>query len=188
MPGRVTHWYGTGTDIDALKLARQAAEDALQRRDQFLSVASHELRTPLTAFDLQVSTLERLVGKHPDVDRSRVSAKIGALGKQAKRLGLLANELVDVTQIMAGRLSFKRTPTDLTVLARAVVEQFHEQADRLGSPVSLHTDGQIIGDWDALHLEQVLVNLFEQCHEVWCRPGRGNPRLAGWRSCPCHHP
>ncbi len=157
--GRATHWYGTSTDIDALKRARQDAEDALLRRDQFVSVASHELRTPLTALTLQVDTLDRLVGKHPNVDWERILGKVSALHKQTKRLGLLINELLDVTQMMAGRLRFKRAPTDLSCLARAVVEQFQDEAERLGSSVSLHVDEQVIGYWDALRLEQVLMNL-----------------------------
>ena len=41
----------------------RASDEALQARDEFLSVASHELRTPLTALKLQT---ERALRKPPD--------------------------------------------------------------------------------------------------------------------------
>ena len=53
--------------IENARLYREARA-AIQRRDEFLSVASHELRTPVTALELQVSTLLR------SMDAERISS------------------------------------------------------------------------------------------------------------------
>jgi PAS domain S-box-containing protein len=42
------------------QIARAAAEEQVQARDQFLSIASHELRTPLHPLQLQIQLLLRL--------------------------------------------------------------------------------------------------------------------------------
>src|SRR5690606_29170756 len=59
--GDVSGWIGTYTDCHDLKAAHAATIEAIQVRDEFLSIASHELRTPLTALQLQLEGLAEQV-------------------------------------------------------------------------------------------------------------------------------
>ncbi|MHB8992919.1 MAG: histidine kinase dimerization/phospho-acceptor domain-containing protein [Chloroflexota bacterium] len=64
--GRIVKWYGTATDIDALKQAEEEREDLIR-------TVSHDLRTPLTAIMGQAQIIEKLLdrsGQDGDLRRS----------------------------------------------------------------------------------------------------------------------
>ncbi len=82
------------------------AQQAIERRDEFLLVASHELKTPLTSLKMQAHLLARLLPRfqRAEVAPERIDAAIQVLNRQIARLAHLVNELLDVTRLNAGRL------------------------------------------------------------------------------------
>src|SRR5207249_605422 len=84
---------------DAIENAQlyQAAQEAIQVRDQFLSIASHELKTPLTSLLGNAQLLQRRAERNGTVAGSGAKA-IRVIVEQAKRLNKMILGLLDVSR------------------------------------------------------------------------------------------
>jgi K+-sensing histidine kinase KdpD len=129
--------------------------EAIRARDDFLSVAGHELRTPLGALILQTEyVLDATQGASPEI-RQRAEPML----RTVRRLSRLAEDLLDVTRMRAGRLRFEPEPLELTALVREAVSRTAEAFGRAPSDLKVDAPEPIPGHWDALRLEQVVTNL-----------------------------
>ncbi|WP_437850541.1 AAA family ATPase [Sorangium sp. So ce363] len=149
------------------------AQEAIERRDEFLLVASHELKTPLTSLTMQAHLLARLLPRlqRAEVAPERIDAAIQVLSRQIARLAHLVNELLDVTRLNAGRLTLARAPLDLAALTREVVERMRQQLADARCRAELDLEGPVVGNWDASRMEQVLINLLSNAMKY----GAGSP-------------
>ncbi|XYH93311.1 AAA family ATPase [Sorangium sp. So ce1128] len=148
------------------------AQEAIQRRDEFLLIASHELRTPLTTLQLQTQLIARQLNRHPPADLvPRFERMLQFLNRQIARLGQLVDELLDVSQLHTGRLTLARELFDLASLTREVVERMEPQLVAAGCRIQIETDEPVVGHWDSSRLEQVLRNLLSNAMKYgMCRP------------------
>ncbi|WP_437972278.1 ATP-binding sensor histidine kinase [Sorangium sp. So ce260] len=155
------------------------AQQAIERRDEFLVVASHELKTPLTSLQIQVQRVERLLRGRSlaELPAERIEAMFQILGRQTSRLGRLVDELLDVTRMNAGRLTLTRAPVDLPALAFEVVERLRPQLADARCPIQLELDEPVVGHWDPSRVEQVVINLLSNAMKY----GAGGPILVGAR-------
>lgn len=137
------------------------AEDAIQTRDEFLSIASHELRTPLTPLKLQFQTTAKLIsdGKFETLTPERLKKMMATSDRQLDRLNKLIEELLNVSRINLGRMDLDYESMDLSQLIRSVAEQYKDQLAGASCELSLDLDASIRGEWDTNKLEQVIINL-----------------------------
>ena len=137
------------------------ADQALRMRSDFLSIAAHELRTPLTSLRLQVSLLQRQILTLPQTvpGVSKLSGMVASLERNLRRLTVLTQDLLDVSQINSGRLAIRRAPMNLTDLAHDVIDRFEDEATRRGCRLVLDAPVPVEGEWDPSRLDQVLTNL-----------------------------
>src|SRR5262249_28357300 len=97
--------------------ARVEAEAANQAKDDFLSIVSHELRTPLNA----------ILGWGPMVrdgslDATRIARAAEAIVSNANRQARLVDDLLEVSRIVAGRVSLDLQELDLAGVVNGSVE------------------------------------------------------------------
>lgn len=152
----------------------RALRDLDRRKDEFLSAVSHELRTPLTSLELFFTLLERRFGalapreaadeSTASLDDGRESGHAGDAGAlrtalnycqaNVKRLVRLANDLVDDTRVLHGRLSLHMEPCDLSAIVLVAVEEqrsaepdraIHLELPDSGQPVPVCADADRIG-------------------------------------------
>jgi signal transduction histidine kinase len=136
------------------RAARAEAERAVRLREEFLAVVSHELRTPLTPLELGLEAMLRAVGPdHP------LRERVERTKRQSGRLVQLVEGLLDASRLAAGRLELTLEPFDCKVLAGEVLEQAREEAQRVGTALSLRAEGPTDGRWDRLRIGQALANL-----------------------------
>ncbi|WP_437332316.1 AAA family ATPase [Sorangium sp. So ce394] len=149
------------------------AQQAIERRDEFLLVASHELKTPLTSLKMQAHLIERLLRRYQrsELAPERLDAALQVLNRQIARLAHLVNELLDVTRLSAGQLTLARAPVDLAALVREIVERMSQQLADARCGVQLDLDEAVVGRWDPSRMEQVLINLLSNAMKY----GAGGP-------------
>jgi signal transduction histidine kinase len=131
----------------------------VQVRDEFLSVASHELKTPLTSLLLATHAVLRITRQDTLPTPEYLTRRVKMVEDQSKRLAHLVNNLLDISRITAGRLQLEPQELDLAALTRQVVEQFQEELDQAGCPVTLEAETPVQGYWDRARIEQVVTNL-----------------------------
>jgi PAS domain S-box-containing protein len=136
---------------------RIRAEEALRIRDEFLSVASHELKTPLTALQLELSALS---ARSTD---ERSERRLARAARSAQRLSGLIDMLLDVSRIAHGQLTLRPESFDLCDAVDQVAETMRPTAEQANCEFSWRapgpTVGTIVGTWDRLRVEQVVMNL-----------------------------
>ncbi|HKE18016.1 MAG TPA: ATP-binding protein [Kofleriaceae bacterium] len=159
--GRPEHSVAVVQDITDRKRAEEELREAVQARDEFLSIASHELRTPVTALELNLTSILPLArsGRSNGESGDKLNGKLERAARQVDRLATLINSLLDVTRITAGRLSLCPADVDLADLVRSVVARFREVIERSESPLVLDVEERLPGRWDPMALETVAGNL-----------------------------
>jgi PAS domain S-box-containing protein len=149
----------------------QDLQASVAARDDFLSIASHELRTPLTPMRFQVHMLKRALAAGEPLAGEGIAKRIDGIEKQLDRLDQLIEQLLDVSRITVGRLEVHREPVDLPALVRDVIARMRPEFVGTGTRVSLHAPGRVVGQWDALRVEQVVTNLLSNAAKY----GAGRP-------------
>ncbi|MDY7225564.1 PAS domain-containing sensor histidine kinase [Hyalangium rubrum] len=137
------------------RLLREAHE-AIQIRDDFLSIASHELKTPLTPLKIHLQVLkQRCASGHPVPPQLAEKAL-----SQVARLSGLISDLLDASQVEAGQLSVVRGPMPLRALVREVLAEFRPPSShhRL---VHEEWPEELLVEGDRRRIAQVLTNLLE---------------------------
>jgi signal transduction histidine kinase len=163
---REKHLATTNEERDRLlvreRQARLEAEDALHAREEFMSIAGHELRTPLTPLKLQVQILRNLLLKQIPADtkgRKELLTLFRSSEQQIDRLSKLVEDLLDISRISLGRLKLNAEAIDLSELVTHILQQYETQLKQAGCEVRFTCECAIVGRWDKLRIEQVVINL-----------------------------
>jgi signal transduction histidine kinase len=137
------------------------AEVASQAKSRFLANMSHEFRTPLNAI-----TGMAHVAKLAQTDAEREQACDRVLSAADYLLGIL-NDILDVSNVEAGKLSLKQRSFSLKKALVEIVDAFTlcaaNKAQTLESTVHELEDYLVIGD--RLRLKQALCNLLDNAIE-----------------------
>lgn len=144
-----------------LRIANTKLQEAVQAREEFLSIASHELRTPLTPLKLQLQSISRLLARNNSApgDNDRLGKSFHAIDNQVDRLTRLVDELLDTSRITVGRLVLERQPVEMCRIVEEVLERHAKEFRAAATVVTLHAPVLIIGYFDRLRMEQVVTNL-----------------------------
>lgn len=154
-----------GIKRDVTEAKRHAAElralnGRLQELDRMktdlINTASHELRTPLTPIALQLEMLQS-ADAGALTDRQRRALQV--VDRNAKRLSLLVQDMLDVARLQSGRLVVQKDPIDLTPLLQEAVASYHDAAHQAGVELVLHDPGRLAVEADGQRITQVLYNL-----------------------------
>jgi signal transduction histidine kinase len=151
---------------DKVRAATERLRELDRAKSDFLSVVAHELRTPLTALE---GFSELLLSRA--LPPERVTRFLGHLHGEARRLGRIVAELLDLSRIESGRpLQLRREELDLGELIERNVELF--AAEHRGHRFEWLLDPaapRLSADPDAL--DRILKNLLSNA--VKYSPGGG---------------
>ena len=159
--------------VQQLQAAQSELQRAVRMRDDFMSMVSHELRTPLNTLYLetQVRKLHLAKGNLAPFEPAKLPSMIERDQRQIQNMVRLIDDMLDVTRLRRGALSIQPKPVDLSQMAARVVESLVQQAETVGSTITLHAAEPVRGVWDEFRVEQVLTNLLTNA----LRYGGGKP-------------
>jgi two-component system CheB/CheR fusion protein len=141
-------------DITDRKQAEEHKQKLLEQREEFMAIASHELKTPVTSLKGYTQMLHNRFRKAGDERSAALLAKMDA---QLNKLINLIGELLDVTKIEAGKLSWHNERFDLDAFVRDMVEELGHTTERHQIRIEGGVHTPVYGDRE--HIGRVLTNL-----------------------------
>lgn len=140
---------------EALHIARNRAEAAVEARSAFMANMSHEIRTPMNGV---IGFTEVLLASELTDKQRRQVEMIAESGRAMLRL---LNDILDMSKIEAGQMTYAPGPVDLHHVLNSVTRMMQPAAEakklHIDVSVSETLPGQIITD--PLRFRQILLNL-----------------------------
>jgi signal transduction histidine kinase len=146
--------------------ARKLAEVQNQAKDEFLAMLGHELRNPLNAITAAISVMEIEGVAAGKVERARA-----ILRRQSRHLGLIVDDLLDLSRVMSGKIFLARQRMDLAEVVRESVTTLAATGAAERHIVNLHTETAWV-DADPTRLEQIISNLLVNAFKYTPAGGR----------------
>lgn len=181
--GRVVHWVSVQRDVTERVNQQKSIERELSRvqaaeaaKTQFLATISHELRTPLNAI---LGFGEALALGIPGPLEPKQLDYVSSIRHAAGHLRDLINDILDMTQVEAGRLAVTVETVRVDVIMAEVAPMLTQEA--LGAKVALSATAppELAARADPLRLRQVLLIL---CGNAIHYAGAGSRvEISAWR-------
>lgn len=164
-------WLNKGTvDGRLLIMLHDVTERLEQERLQadFISMVSHELRSPLTSIKGSMGLLlSKAAGQLPP----KAEGLLEIAHRNADRLVLIINDILDMEKISSGRLDFELETADLSELVAESLRANATAHQRFGLQIKCHgVDTPTYIETDANRIIQVLTNLMSNAAK-FSKPG-----------------
>jgi signal transduction histidine kinase len=159
----------------AALVAQQAAEHANQMKSEFLSNMSHELRTPMHSI---ISFSRQGISRIDRWGREDKLQNLQLIHDSGKRLLSLINNLLDLSKLEAGAMTYDMQPHDLSEITMNVLNQLQAIIQDKGLVIEKPSFDQEIPKvlCDSGKIMQVVVNLLSnaikftpQGRHIWLR-------------------
>ncbi len=156
-----------------LEEANRKLKELDQVKSDFISVVSHELRTPLTS----IKAFAELILMKPKMDPAKRNKLLNIINSETDRLSRLINDILDLTKIEAGKLSWHITKVSLADIVQTSVAGIQSLADNKSLLVKIKVPDSLppfFGDRD--RLIQVLANILS--NSIKFTPSGGKIEIA----------
>ncbi|WP_431294571.1 PAS domain-containing sensor histidine kinase [Pedobacter sp. P26] len=124
-----------------------------QQKDEFLGIASHELKTPVTSIKAYAQVMERMIRNDGDEKKADMVRKMDL---QLNRLTGLIGDLLDVTKIQSGKMTFNPTKFDFDEVVREIVDEMQHITSKHYIKTDLNSNAMVYVDRE--RIGQVITN------------------------------
>jgi len=180
--GRVAHVVSVSLDITERKRVERALREAKERADaandtktEFLANTSHELRTPLNAI-IGFADMMKIELLGP-IGNPRYLEYANDILASAQHLLQIIDDMLDVSQIEAGKLELIEGPVEVAKLFSDVLRLMASRADEAQVELKSSIPAKLpLIEGDERKLKQILINLL--ANAVRFTPPGGNVQVA----------
>ena len=131
--GKIIAWFGVCTDIEDQK-------KAMEKKDEFISMASHELKTPVTSLKAFTQIMMMTFGEEGNAMATSMLAK---MDKQINKLTGLITDLLDASRANTGELNFENEKFDFNELVTEVADEIQRTSATHSPSGRVHRDAAI---------------------------------------------
>ncbi|HEX9062126.1 MAG TPA: ATP-binding protein [Clostridia bacterium] len=134
-----------------------ALKNAIEMKDEFISLISHEFKTPLTVINSAIQAMN-FICKDELSDKSK--GFLDKILQSSHRQLKLVNNLLDITRADAGHLKVNKTNIDIVQLTRSITESIRVFAEQKSIKLSFSSSirKKVIGI-DIEKFDRILLNL-----------------------------
>lgn len=143
--------------IEKQKIEAQELELSSRHKSEFLANMSHELRTPLNSIILLSKLLKN--NRFENLNENQIDY-LNVIYKSGNKLLELINDVLDLSKIEAGEISFHIDEVVIDQIFKSLVESFEAVASEVGIQFiqTFDLDTNFTIKTDPLRLEQVIAN------------------------------
>lgn len=142
--------------LEAERTARNEAESAMRAKDEFLATLSHELRTPLS----NIVSWARVLQRKYAMEHAELAKGLKIIVDNAMAQGQLISDLLDMSRIVAGKISLETSTLDVGDLVTRAANAQRPAAEAKGLSIEIEPNIEVafvLGD--EVRLQQVLWNV-----------------------------
>jgi len=164
---------------DRLKVMYQVAEEARRAKEEFVANVSHELRTPLN----MIIGFSEMIINSPQVYGGNLPpallSDIAAIHLNSQHLAKLVDDVLDLSQVEAGRMALSKEWTSL----QEIIEEAIPMVQPLFESKGLYLEAEVHPDLppifcDSTRIRQVVLNLLSNAGRF---TERGGVQVKAWR-------
>jgi len=157
---------------DRLKAMHQVAEEARRAKEEFVANVSHELRTPLN----MIIGFSEMITQSPQVYGARLPpallADITAIQRNSQHLAQLVDDVLDLSQVEAGRMALSKEWTSLQEIIDGAAQAVRPLFESKGLYLETEVDPDLPPIFcDSTRIRQVVINLLSNAGRFTERGG-----------------
>ena len=142
-----------GERTTELQEALHKAQLAGQLKTEFIANINHELRTPLTNLVLY----HQMLRANPDV---KTMERLDVIGREIQRLRILIEDMLKLSRLDTGQVSFRPLPQDLNRIIQTLVNDRRTIAEGRGLTLTVELQPGLPAAWlDEVMVVQIVSNL-----------------------------
>lgn len=150
------------------QVSRTQAEDAVRAREELLSIVSHDLKNPLSSILINSQLINRLINS----ENEKVRSLIDKIGRSAKVMNNLIEDILNVTKLEANRFTLDLTPRKISEVISEVVEILSPLAKEKSIQIEEDLDEKIELKLDHGRILQVISNILGNAIKFTPKYGR----------------
>ena len=141
-----------------LGMARHAAEEAERAKAEFVANVSHELRTPL---NMVIGFAEMIMSAPKTYGRvsTALRADLAVIHRNSQHLAALIDDVLDLSQIEAGRMALTKERVALGEIIAAATEAIRPLYQTKGLYLRTEAPEGLVVSCDRTRVREVLLNL-----------------------------
>jgi CheY-like chemotaxis protein/nitrogen-specific signal transduction histidine kinase len=147
--------YHIRDQIESIRRAEEALQEASRRKDEFLATLAHELRNPLGPIRNSLHLLRLSDDLNPSLEPVRE-----IMERQVNHMVRLIDDLLDVSRISRGKIELRKETVELATVIDTAVETARTAIDAAGHQLAISLPADpIMLDADPVRLAQIIGNL-----------------------------